>query len=99
MTSTCAHPSTEARSRHVASGKMEANAARVLGALTGHPNATAAELSWQLDMDTVEVRRRLSDLQNRGLAEHVSKRKCRVANTLAFEWRRVPKASEQLPLL
>ncbi len=86
-----AHPSTEARAGHSASGQIKTNALAVHRALANHPNSTAAELWRCLDMDVVEVRRRLDDLRKAGIAEQSGKRKCEVAKTLAFEWRLTPK--------
>lgn len=83
-------PSTEreAIGRHEASGRAASNRATVLMMVRRWPGWTSAELDnvAGAGMDVHEVRRRLTDLLNRGEVMQDCKRKCEIAKTLAVTW-------------
>lgn len=76
----------EAERRHTRSGRRARNLERVREALRQLPGHTGAELAASMGMDTYEVRRRLSDLKNRGEAKQGPPRECDVAGTRAATW-------------
>ncbi len=83
-------PSTEreAIERHEALGLAECNRNIVKLLVRDFPDETSAELNRRTTfLDVHEVRRRLTDLLNRGEGVQGDKRKCSVAGTLAVTWR------------
>lgn len=79
-----------AEADHTRSGQREANIRRVHLCLMLHPRNTAAELAAILDMEVVEVRRRLSDLKGtRGRgprARRCDMRLCTIARRQCATW-------------
>ena len=82
-----------AEANHIKSGKRKRNCDLILEAIKSHPDCTSAELGELTGLDRVEAARRCSDLRNWGLIKNpkyeyaVSKRKCRVTNSLCIVWR------------
>jgi hypothetical protein len=78
--------SLEALDRVTKSGHRHTNAEAVLRTLSAYDSHTAAELTRVLDLDVVEIRRRLYDLHLNSLVLQGDRRKCRVAKTSAIAW-------------
>lgn len=96
MTQTQVHParhyndpctSTDAAAAH--REQAETNMRRVCDAVVRFPSRTAGELAGLLDMELIEVRRRLSDAKKMGLVINGEARPCRVRGNRASVWRAV----------
>jgi len=76
----------EAIERHEASGRAAAHRQIVWCLVKQYVGSTSAELAEHTHLDKHEVRRRLTDLLNRGDIKQGDKRACRVAGTAAVVW-------------
>lgn len=80
--------SREAVLQHETSGRRRRNLDRVRAALLRHPDSTGNELAEHLpDLEYLEVRRRLTDLKNQGLAVQGAIRRCAVRGSRMMTWR------------
>jgi len=85
--------SREAIDSHEASGARTRNQRLVLFLVKDHPGLTAVEL-WSVASESVkeklsdyyEIRRRLCDLESKGLVLKGKARKCRIKNTTQTTW-------------
>ncbi len=74
--------------RHERAGRAGTNRNIVRSFVRGFPGRTSAELDALITLhDVHEIRRRLTDLLNRGEVEQGDKRECAIAGTLAVTWR------------
>ena len=82
--------SYQAEARVTKSGKRRTDMEAVFAVLQKFRGRTAAELHASnllgMRMDCISVRRRLWDLERRGMARKGEQRKCKIAGTLAVTW-------------
>lgn len=82
--STDPEPSREAAIKHATTAQTHMKL--VVDKVRNYPGRTAGELSGLLDMELIEVRRRLSDAKRLGLVVNSGARECRVLGNRASVW-------------
>lgn len=78
--------STEAIAGLTASGMRSVHMQIVFNAVKANPGRTACELIDIAGLDEYQIRRRLTDLKNRGDVRQADKRACNVKRTAMVTW-------------